>query len=552
MKDAAKLTPQGLNQPPLFIDVNLWESDAVLRDSAAQNGASRAFSELAGFGKIAGGSHAQNLARQANENIPMLVEDSSGHGARVDYDPAYHELMGISMRQGLHCSTWDHLAEGGELREGSHVARAAAFYMAAQMEAGHCCPVTMTHAAVGAMKAEPDILRQWLPMILSREYDPTFVPAAEKRSATIGMGMTEIQGGTDVRGNITQAKRIKSGEGTGEYEITGHKFFMSAPMCDAFLVLAQAPGGLSCFLLPRFRPDRSVNALRFVRLKDKLGNRSNASSEVEFDGAYATLLGEEGRGIQTIIEMVTLTRLDCAVSSAGLMRFGLAHAIHHCRHRVVFGKKLTEHALMEAVLADMALHVEAATLFAFRVAKAFDSPENETDAAWRRLMTPVAKYWTCKTAPAFSYEAMECLGGNGYVEDASALARIYREVPVNAIWEGSGNVMCLDVLRVMKREPETLSLVLSDLSGSEPEFEELIGQIKRLVGDKTATEDTGRFLTGLLAELATCVLMRAHAPDVVADAYISTRLRGRHARQFGETPSNRAAGEILERALPGE
>ena len=338
--------------------------------------------------------------------------------------------------------------------------------------------------------------------------------------------MTEMQGGTDVRTNLTEAVPHEGGGPGTLYALSGHKYFMSAPMCDGFLVLAQAPGGLSCFLLPRFLPDGSLNAIDFLRLKDKLGNRSNASSEVEFHDALGWLIGEEGRGVRTILGMVTLTRLDCAVSSAGLMRFALADAIHHCRHRVVFGKKLVEQPLMSRVLAHMALYSEAATMLVMRLARSYDGIEDEKEAAYRRLMTPVIKYWVCKTAPAFAYEAMECLGGIGYVEDASPLARLYREVPVNAIWEGSGNVMCLDVLRVLKRSPECVELVLSEFAetlGSEKRALAQLESFKDLVSRPKALEANGRVLTGLLADLAVSALMTAHAPDHVAGTYLTAR-----------------------------
>lgn len=550
MSAANQLTPKGLNQPPPFSNVNLWETDLVLRDAVIREGADWAGQSLARLGRTAGSSKACRLAREANLHIPELAEGDDGE---VVFHQAYHELMTISMKHGLHCSTWDHMVTDGKQVQGLHVARAAGFYMAAQMEAGHCCPVTMTHAAVAAMKAEPDMLDSWLPKILSRDYDPSFKPVSEKRSATIGMGMTEIQGGTDVRTNLTQATPVRD-DGSGRiYETTGHKYFMSAPMSDAFLVLAQAPGGLTCFLMPRFRPDGSLNSIRIRKLKDKLGNRSNASCEAEFDGAYAVRIAEEGRGIPAIIEMVTLTRLDCAISSAGLMRSGLANAIHHCRHRTVFQKRLTDHPLMLNVLADLALHVEAATLFAIRVARAFDNPGDEKEAAWSRLMTPVAKYWICKTAPAFAYEAMECLGGIGYIEDMGPLARLYREVPVNAIWEGSGNVMCLDVLRVLQREPEAISLVLEDLSGmanGEAALKAHISRIEECLSNTSQLEQDARVLTGLLAELAAGALMRAHAPSAIADAYIAARFTGASGRLYGEIKPVARARDILERALP--
>src|SRR5213596_430718 len=365
--------------------------------------------------------------------------------------------MAHSAHAGVHNSTWT--AQGKPAGGSAEVVRAAKFYIAAQIETGHLCPITMTRASVAALAAQPELLAKTMPVIATRAYDPSFAPWWTKRGMTLGMGMTEKQGGTDVRSNMTRATRHGSA-----YRITGHKWFMSAPMCDAFLVLAQADEGLTCFLMPRFAPDGSINAIRFQRLKDKLGNRSNASSEVEFHGAYAERVGAEGKGIRTIIQMVQLTRQDCAIASAGLMRSGLAQALHHARHRSVFQKHLADQPLMQAVLSDMALHVEASIALVMRLCRSFDqAPNDPGEAAYMRLLTPAIKYWVCKSAPGFLYEAMECLGGNGYVEEG-ILARHYRESPVNAIWEGSGNVMCLDVLRALSREYDAASAILQTLA----------------------------------------------------------------------------------------
>ena len=383
-------TPENLNQSPPFLGMNLYETDLVLREAVVREGAGGASGNLAAFGAKAGSKEAFELGLRANENPPCIAAESGAGGGDgiILYDPSYHELMATSMGQGLHCSTWEHLARGGKPQKGAHVARCAAFYMAAQMEAGHCCPVTMTHAAVAALRYQPDILDDWLAKILSRNYDPAFVPMTGKTSVTLGMGMTEIQGGTDVRANITRAEAVEGGGPGGHYSITGHKYFMSAPMSDAFLVLAQARGGLSCFLMPRFRPGGGINEIQILRLKDKLGNRSNASSEAEFHGAYAQLIGEEGQGVRTILDMVTLTRLDCAVSSAGLMRFALAQAIHHCRHRSVFQRLLIDQPLMERVLAHMTLHAEAAAMLVFRLARAFRSEERRVGKECRSRWSP--------------------------------------------------------------------------------------------------------------------------------------------------------------------
>src|ERR1700737_3790841 len=458
MTQASSVTHEVLNQSPPFEDVDLFALDRPLSEAVAANGGASAENELAEFGKHWGSAVMAARGRVANENTPKLrTFDSRGNRRdEVEFHPAYHELMAHSAHAGVHDSTWN--AEGKPAGCAAEVVRAAKFYMAAQVETGHLCPITMTRAAVAALAAQPDLLAKAMPVIATRAYDPSFAPWWTKRGMTLGMGMTEKQGGTDVRANMTRA--VRDGEA---YRITGQKWFMSAPMCDAFLVLAQADEGLSCFFMPRFAPDASVNAIQFQRLKDKLGNRSNASSEVEFVGAHAMRIGDEGKGIRTIIQMVQLTRQDCAIASAGLMRSGLAHALHHTRHRSVFQKHLADQPLMQAVLSDMALHVEASIALVMRLCRSFDrAPEDQNESAYMRLLTPAIKYWVCKSAPGFLYEAMECLGGNGYVEEG-ILARHYRESPVNAIWEGSGNVMCLDVLRALSREGEASSEVLQDL-----------------------------------------------------------------------------------------
>src|ERR1700692_956894 len=452
-------THEVLNQSPPFEDVDLFALDRPLLDAVASNGGAAAESELPEFEKQWGSALMAERGRVANENTPKLrIFDSRGNRRdKVEFHPAYHELMARSAHAGVHNSTWN--AEGKPAGGAAEVVRAAKFYMAAQVETGHLCPITMTRASVAALASQPELLAKTMPVIATRAYDPSFAPWWTKRGMTLGMGTTEKQGGTDVRSNMTRATR----DGDA-YRITGHKWFMSAPMCDAFLVLAQADQGLSCFFMPRFAPDGSVNAIHFQRLKDKLGNRSNASSEVEFTDTYATRVGDEGKGIRTIIQMVQLTRQDCAIASAGLMRSGLAHALHHARHRSVFQKHLADQPLMQAVLSDMALHVEASIALVMRLCRAFDrAPDDAGEAAYMRLLTPAIKYWVCKCAPGFLHEAMECLGGTGYVEEG-ILARHYRESPVNAIWEGSGNVMCLDVLRALSREPDAALAVLRDLA----------------------------------------------------------------------------------------
>jgi putative acyl-CoA dehydrogenase len=548
-------THEVFNQSPAFENINLFTSDAALGEAVERGDGGAAKGRLVALGATCGSAEAFERGRLANEFPPRLKTfDAKGNRLDiVEFHPAYHECMSLSVREGLHCSAWDYLAtQGAGPQPGANVARSAGCYMAIQMEAGHQCPITMTNAAVPALLVQPDIARDWVPKILSREYDKRFLPAAQKSGVTIGMGMTEKQGGTDVRANTTTATAAGAGGPGGEYLINGHKWFMSAPMCDAFLVLAQAPKGLSCFLVPRVLADGSVNGLRLQRLKDKLGNKSNASSEVEFQDAHGWMLGEEGRGVPTIIEMVTCTRLDCAVASSGLMRLALANAIHHCRHRSVFGKHLVEQPLMTQVLADLALDVEAATALSFRLAASFDRVGDEREMAWRRLMTPVTKYWVCKLGPAMAYEAMECLGGNGYIEEGLA-ARVYRELPVNAIWEGSGNVMALDLLRVLQREPETLSIVLGDLAAGavgDPRLKAQLARIETMLQEPRLLDRRGRALTEALAVLAAASLLRAHAPAAVADAFIASRLAGAPRQTYGQGLESADTGAIVDRAYP--
>ena len=548
-------TPDLTNQTPPFSDVNLYTSDRVLVDTVAREGGGAGTKRLNAFGLTCGSSEAQEQSRLANENRPRLrTHDHQGRRLdRVDYHPAYHTLMETSFKEGLHSSAWSHLSAPSEGSGASqHVLRAAGLYMAAQMEAGHCCPVTMTNAAVPVLMLHPELAKDWLPKILARTYDPSFEPMAAKMSVTIGMGMTEKQGGTDVRANITRATPAGAAGPGQPYLLQGHKWFMSAPMSDAFFVLAQSAKGLSCFFVPRFLPDGTVNALHFQRLKDKLGNRSNASSEVEFSNAHAWLIGEEGRGVPAIIEMITYTRLDCAIASASLMRSALAHALHHAEHRSTFGKVLATHPLMGQVLADLALDVEAATALSFRLARAFDLSQDTRAAAWRRLMTPVTKYWVCKIAPAVVCEAMECLGGNGYVEELP-LARIYREVPVNAIWEGSGNVMALDVLRVLQKEPNVVETVVEELqeaAGDDPHLKAAHARIMAILHEPRLLDARGRMLVEGLAVLAAGCILRAHAPAAVADAFIATRIGALPRQTYGTGIDWADIKAILARSSP--
>jgi putative acyl-CoA dehydrogenase len=536
------------NQSPPFEGVDLFLCDRPLRDAVAANGAGAEAAALSEFGQRWGAAEMFENARLANENTPKLkTHDIKGFRRDVvEFHPAYHAFMTQSMRDGLHASTWN--ADGARAAAPAEVARAARYFMVAQVENGHQCPITMTRACVGALGVEPALLERLIGKITSRSYDPRFIPWWEKDAITLGMGMTEKQGGTDVRANTTTALPAADG-----YHITGHKWFMSAPMCDAFLVLAQAPGGLTCFLMPRFRPDGAVNGLRFQRLKDKLGNRSNASSEVEFVEAFAWRVGEEGRGVRTIIEMVQLTRVDCIIGSAGMMRMALAQAAHHTRYRTVFQKKLSDQPMMRMLIADMALEMEGVTALMMRLCRAFDhAASDKSEAARARLLTPAVKYWVCKSAPPFIYEAMECLGGNGYVEEFP-LARLYREAPVNAIWEGSGNVMCLDVLRALSREAEAARAVLGDLV--------------RACGDLPGAKDAAAFIAGTLvaadgeararaaverlAMLAAAAALAEGAPGHVAQAFARTRLAMQRGGTFGTAQLDDAAVTMLsERALP--
>jgi putative acyl-CoA dehydrogenase len=538
------------NQSPDFAGLNLFSSDLALQDAVKREGGGEALRRLRNFGAKTGSVEAFARGRLANENPPRL-ETHDDKGRRrdiVQFHPAWHDCMQMSMAEGLHCGSWTHLGDGAGLKAGANVVRAAGSYMAVQMEAGHCCPVTMTNAAVAALVGTPELAEDWLPRIIVGIYDQNFVPPAQKRSVTIGMGMTEKQGGTDVRANTTIAERAGT-EGARAYRLSGHKWFLSAPMCDAFLMLAQAPGGLTCFLVPRFQPDDTLNGLHFQRLKDKLGNRSNASAEVELFSAYGERLGEEGKGIATILAMVTYTRLDCAVSSAALMRLGVANALHHTRYRSAFGKPLIEQPLMAAVLADLALESEAATALAFRLAASFDA-ETPLARAWQRLMVPVAKYWICKTAPGHIVECMECLGGNGYVE-AGLLARAYREAPVNAIWEGAGNVMGLDVLRVLMKEPDAAALVLDALAanhaGDRP-LAQAIEDVRDFLHRPRDLELNIRAFMEGLARVAAASLLRQHAPAAVADAFLA-RL-GHGARLYGTGLARADIPAILRRAMP--
>jgi len=542
---AAHATHTVFNQPPPFEDVNLFTSDRVLTEALRREGAEWAGSQARELGEIVGRRETISLGFEANENPPVLrAFDRNGNRIdEVEFHPAWHALMGLGVEHGLHALPWR------EPRPGAHVARAALFMLLAEVEAGVGCPLSMTYSAVPALRLQPEVAAEWEPRVTSTVYDPRLVPSPEKAGALCGMAMTEKQGGSDVRANTTAALPVGEGGPGGEYEITGHKWFCSAPMCDAFLVLAQASGGLSCFLLPRFTPDGARNRFHLQRLKDKLGNRSNASSEVEFRAAWARLIGEEGRGVQTILEMVNHTRLDCVIGSAAGMRWGTARAIHHAAHRKAFGKLLIDQPLMRNVLADLALESEAATTAMMRLARAYDGEES----SFRRLATAVLKYWTCKRAPVHAAEALECLGGNGYVEEWG-MARLYREAPLNSIWEGSGNVQCLDVLRAIQKSPESLRALLAEIRqarGADHRLDLFVNELQAQLERSEDLEARARRLVERLALALQGSLLVRHAPPEVADAFCASRLAGDGGRAFGTLPAGTDFKVILERAFPG-
>jgi len=536
------------NQPPPLEPYNLFASDLALRHAVAREGADWALAQLDALGAKFGAAETVALGFAANENPPLLRSyDRFGHRLdEVDFHPAWHALMRLAVGAGLHSSPW------AAPRRGAHVARAAGAYMLTQIESGVYCPIAMTYGCVPTLRHNAALAREWLPRVFATQYDPRSVPAAEKTTNLLGMAMTENQGGSDLRTNVTRAVALPDCGDRRGFRLSGHKWFMSAPMCDAFLVLAQTERGPSCFLLPRFAPDGERNAIRINRLKNKLGNRSNASSEVEFFDAYAELVGEEGRGIPTIIEMSTYTRLDCAIGSSGLMRQAVAQAIHHARYRVAFQKKLIDQPLMTNVLADLALEAEAALALTFRLARSYDET-GEAAQAFRRVVTPAAKFWICKRAPALAFEAMEVLGGNGYVEDC-VLPRIYRELPVNSIWEGSGNVMCLDVLRAIEREPRAGETVLEEIADAATADRRLAAfaatLAARLVKPVLAGEAQTRALARDLVLALQGALLVRHAPAALADAFCAARLGEERGGAFGMLPAGVDVRAIVERAAP--
>ena len=536
------------NQPPPLVDYNLFESDAPLRESLEREGASWAHEMVADLGTLAGTQQAIEWGFQANANPPRLrTHDRFGNRIdEVEFHPAWHELMNVAIGHGLHALPWR------EPRAGAHAARAAAFYVWSQVEGGHGCPVSMTYAAVPALRKEPKLAARWEPLMTTLDYDPGLRAPSTKRGVLFGMAMTERQGGSDVRANTTSATpvgpRVERTGSNGEHLLNGHKWFCSAPMCDAFLVLAQAPGGLSCFLVPRVLPDGTRNGFHIERLKDKLGNRSNASAEIALEGACAVMVGDEGQGVKTIIEMVNHTRLDCVIGSASLMRQAVAQATHHAAHRKAFGKLLSEQPLMVNVLADIAVESEATTILMMRLARAFDASEQH----FRRIGVAIGKFWTCKRAIAVAAEALECHGGNGYVEE-SILPRLYREAPLNSIWEGSGNVNALDVLRAMKREPASVEAYFDEVDlakGDDREFDRALAELRSQVRNGLEVESHARRLVERMAVMLEASLLLRHGDSAVAAIFIGSRIAGNWGHTFGTLESRPELKSVIERHRP--
>jgi putative acyl-CoA dehydrogenase len=534
------------NQPPPLVGYNVFAADRPLVEAVEREGGQWADERLRAIGALAGSAEIRRDAVEANDKPPRLkTHDRFGNRInQIEYHPAWHELLGLAVEHQLHSLPWR------EPGRGAHVARGAAFLCMTEAEAGIGCPVSATYSVVPALRHQPELAAEWEPRILSSEYDPRDIPAPEKPGALAGMGMTEKQGGSDVRANTTVARPLDGGGPGGEYAITGHKWFFSIPMCDVFLILAQADGGISCFLFPRWTPDGERNSFRLTRLKDKLGNRSNASSEVEFDSAWAQLVGEEGAGVRTIIEMVNHTRLDCALGSAAGMRAGTVEAIHHSAHRSAFGKTLIDQPLMRNVLADLCVESEAATISAIRLARSYDDSiaGDEQAEAFKRIANPVLKYWICKREPSHAVECLECLGGNGYVEE-SGMPRLYTQAPLNSIWEGSGNVQCLDVLRTMATTPSAIDAFFA-------EVEEVAGDsrmdpyVSGLRGDLAEMTDVELRARGLVERMALALqgsLLLRFGDPAVAEAFCSSRLDGDRGRAFGTLPRGTDFDRIIER-----
>jgi len=536
------------NQPTALENYNLFREDQALREAVKREGAEWATNELDVYGAITGRADVIDLGFRANENKPEL-HTHDRYGNRIDevrFHPAYHELMTMALEGGLQSAPWT------DPKAGAHVARAARYYMHSQVEAAHCCPVTMTFACVPALRKQPDLAEYWLPKILNRHYDPRNVPDTEKQAVTIGMAMTEKQGGSDVRANTTRAYPVAD-EGPGKaYELVGHKWFVSAPMCDAFLVLAQSSGGLSCFLLPRWRPDGTRNPMQIQRLKNKMGNVANASSETELRGALAWMVGDEGRGVATIIEMVAMTRFDCMIGSSAGMRQAAVQALHHCAYRSAFGGRLSEQPLMQNVLADLVLESEGAVALTMRMARALDHQDDENERRLARLVTAVGKYWICKRTPQHAYEAMECIGGSGVMEYC-IMPRLLRESPVNAIWEGSGNVQCLDVLRAMNKEPGVLDSFFREVNlarGMNGHFDAFASALEDEFRNTDNLEYRARNLTDRMALAIQASLLLRGENQAVAEGFCAGRLQQRDHFQFGNLPDDVDCAAVIKRATP--
>jgi len=536
------------NQPPPFADVNLYALDRPLVEGLAREGGSWGKADAAALGARVGGAAYQETIRKANAWLPELrTHDRFGHRIdEVEFSDAWHELMTVAKGAGLHSLPWS------QPKPGAHVVRAALHYIFGQGEQGPSCPIAMTFAAVPALRNQPEIAEEWIPRILDNRYDRRFVPAPQKTSALMGMAMTEKQGGSDVRANTTEAKPLGAGGPGGEYALTGHKWFCSAPMCDAFLTLAQTAKGLTCFFVPRFLPDGTMNRFYIQRLKDKLGNKTNASSEIEYDRTWARMVGPEGRGVATILEMVHHTRLECIVGSAGHMRAAFAEALHHVSHRRAFQRRLIDQPLMRAVIADLAVECEATVALMLRVARAFDQAKDDSLAAsFARIATPVAKYWVCKRVSQAVLESLECFGGNGYVEEGP-MARLYRDSPVNVIWEGSGNVICLDVLRALEREPVSRDAFLAELAaakGADRGYDAFVAALAADLERKGGTGETGaRHLVERMAVALQASLLLRHAPQAVAEIFCATRLAHAGGLAYGALPAGAPVDAVIERA----
>ncbi|MFN2327572.1 MAG: acyl-CoA dehydrogenase family protein [Chromatocurvus sp.] len=545
-------THEVLNQSRPLVSYNSYLGDAALREGVARYGAGWASDALTRHGERCGSAEVINWGFLANENRPQFYSHDR-QGYRVDevrYHEAYHRLMRLGLHSGLHSSPWTRPGAG------AHVARAAQYYLQAQVESGHGCPLTMTFAAVPTLRLTPTIADTWLTGVLACDYQPENIPYFQKSALTIGMGMTEKQGGSDVRANTTRARALGAGGPGGDYELVGHKWFTSAPMCDAFLVLAQAEGGLSCFLVPRWRPDGSKNPIQVQRLKNKMGNVANASSEIELRGAMGWMVGEEGRGVPAIIEMVAMTRFDCMIGSAAGQRQAVAQAVNHAAGREAFGRRLLDQPLMRNVLADLQLEVEGSLALMLRMGAALDSSlsaaGNEHDRLLLRLGLPTGKYWICKRTPTLTYEAMECLGGNGVIEDF-ILARLYRDAPVNAIWEGSGNVQALDMLRALARNPDVLEAWYVEIDaarGQHALLDAAVDRLKAALRDADDLEYRARSLVDQLALTMQAALLVQAATPSIADAFIRSRLGSHGDRNFGTLPMGVAVDTLLQRANP--